>query len=689
MKQKHSAGPFGSQASGGQNDSQKRAYDHYRWAQRYTKYGEPEKARAHMQRALHYSRFGAPEDTVKPNPESLETPVDPVKELNDDMKKLARAMLEEDLTTAGVTGDKLQELLGSVEKMDHGQLMACSLSRMSPGYDVACVMIAAMLMHKRASTTSTAKTQGMLEYDMEARAEFLTKVGSIIDGRDEFDGAMLKGGAETMLVFTDFSTNAGDIDDAFALGVLAHAAVRAGEQCSLKRLTVVLSARQKANGDLTTPESVCAWIAERFTDRDFHVKMDTDKPGFTVEMCNLRVDVCWDLGRALTNKVTDTEKSKIRERFGDLVVGGSRAAAVLIGPISRDTADVLLKLRKSEKLELLVGVTVSSGVNGGESVTNSADFDPDKQEAACAGGKKIASKILELNTAETRPLLMTRKFLATHNLLSAKLLPVAHKSAWRAFVGFYDSNGDDDKNVDMSFRLIASNSQSSAPIRVQDVVILMTDVYSRVLRDPESAAYTDGYYDKILSNVAELNGLRSAHYLRIARLYVAMCVANLGYKRSLLSEEGNALWDPVYGSIVEGELPEGFDGPLVSAVASEGSARDLVVKAIGHIGGARAAIAAGAAGAAVAAGAAGASGAAGAAEFARHVRALYVTSVLVTYMRLLSAGVHLLKFGLSLDSIRSEKIEQKGTKVMADRKNKCLVIFDPKAMRPKRRFPGP
>jgi hypothetical protein len=38
------------------SDDQQRAYDHYRWAQRYTKYGEHEKAQAHMQRALHYGK---------------------------------------------------------------------------------------------------------------------------------------------------------------------------------------------------------------------------------------------------------------------------------------------------------------------------------------------------------------------------------------------------------------------------------------------------------------------------------------------------------------------------------------------------------------------------------------------------------------------------------------------------------
>jgi hypothetical protein len=38
------------------SEYQKRAYDHYRWAQRYTKYGDHEKAKAHMQRALHYGK---------------------------------------------------------------------------------------------------------------------------------------------------------------------------------------------------------------------------------------------------------------------------------------------------------------------------------------------------------------------------------------------------------------------------------------------------------------------------------------------------------------------------------------------------------------------------------------------------------------------------------------------------------
>jgi hypothetical protein len=38
------------------SNDEKRAYDHYRWAQRYTKYGETEKAQAHMQRALHYGK---------------------------------------------------------------------------------------------------------------------------------------------------------------------------------------------------------------------------------------------------------------------------------------------------------------------------------------------------------------------------------------------------------------------------------------------------------------------------------------------------------------------------------------------------------------------------------------------------------------------------------------------------------
>ena len=49
-----------------QNDVKDRAYDHSRWAERYSRYGDDDKAKAHMRRAVHYGKaafgIGSAED---------------------------------------------------------------------------------------------------------------------------------------------------------------------------------------------------------------------------------------------------------------------------------------------------------------------------------------------------------------------------------------------------------------------------------------------------------------------------------------------------------------------------------------------------------------------------------------------------------------------------------------------------
>jgi hypothetical protein len=582
----------------------RRAHDHYRWAGRYTRLGDDAKANAHFGRALAYagSAFGADEDgTLKM------------------MRARATHLLTVELRSIDMEAAMREELIGSVSKMNQDELLACSLSRLSPGYDVACVMTAAIMM-------ATGNT----------RAICLADVGSIVDGAAVFDGRAFEKGtcAQEMIVFTDFSAEGGDIDDAFALGALVHAATTKG--LGLERLVVVLSARKKSATDTTTPARACAWLKLLFLAKGASVPHTDEELGFTCERTgggNMRVDVCWDLGRTLVIGEADS-KASIEERFASVATPTkSRVAAVVIGPISAATAEMLNDHLEKRSIALIVGVTVSGGVNGGESVTNKGDFLAADVTRACGGGKKLVG-IVELNTAETRPLLMTRKFLANHGLLNGELLRLAHKSAWRAFTGFYDSNGSSADNGLMSFRLIASNGQSSAPVPVQQVGVEMTRVY---LARRTHAYGPEGYHGLMPERLKSRYTRPYLPYLRIAELYVAMCAANLAFERTIPTDD--IAWASVYNYITGASDDDARDdGPIVERLASllssecesNAKTRKLVGAAIEHVSSVDTR---------------------GAAISVDDVRAMYVTSVFVTYMRLLTAGTHLHNLGLKPCSI--------------------------------------
>jgi hypothetical protein len=492
------------------------------------------------------------------------------------------------------------------------------------------------------------------------RAQCLAAVGSIVDGAAVFDGrAFAKGGGvQEMIVFTDFSTGGGDIDDAFALGAIVHAATTGG--FGLERLVVVLSARKKAPNDTTTPATACKWLRLLFVAKGASVTQTTDEElSFTCKRNgggDMRVDVCWDLGRTFVISEGAASKASIEVRF-HLVTTPTKdrvAAAVIIGPVSADTAALLNGHLDAKRIRLIVGVTVSGGVNGGESVTNSADFLVGDVARACGGGKTLTG-IVELNTAETRPLLMTRKFLANHGLLTKDLLKLAHKSAWRAFAGFYHSNGSSAENGLMSFRLIASNGQSSAPIPVQQVVATMTRVYL--------AALDGGEYGAARFHALMPDALKSHYnqpylpYLRIAKLYVAMCTANLAFERAI-PDDTDTGWAAVYAAIA-GARDDDEHGPAVDPLLdllsqecnSNEKTRNLVGAAIQHISSVTCAeISVG------------------------NVRAMYVASVFVTYMRLLTAGTHLRKLGLALSSIGRSNLVSDGRTQVSTARPPFIVI---------------
>lgn len=60
------------------DEAKDRAYDHYRWAERYSRYGDEAKAKAHMRRAVHYGKaaFGTGPDTRTEPAPGPETEVD-------------------------------------------------------------------------------------------------------------------------------------------------------------------------------------------------------------------------------------------------------------------------------------------------------------------------------------------------------------------------------------------------------------------------------------------------------------------------------------------------------------------------------------------------------------------------------------------------------------------------------------
>ena len=603
-----------------------RARAHFGHARRYSELGEKEKANAHLKRGLEYAKLaklsfgtgsegpgggGSSSSTSSSTGGSSGTgPATSDKTINiDEVRK----------SVLGVVGDKTAKVDGLDRLIQTADLdMLCSLlvTKLSPGYDAAALMAAALVWNRRWKGTT-----------LNDHVDVKSTIEGVIGGTEVFTGAHF-GEMKELFVFTDVSLKSksgnakGDIDDKFALCLLAHAA----RDSQLQRIVVVISARQKADDDITKPRDVVDLFAERLGHNHTPVEEIDDslvnvKYKFTnkkPQRKDLDLVVCFDRGIEHLNP-----KYEAVTKFDTIIAPTSKpAVAVVIGPISVHTADILEAGSNDGKYALVAGVSVNGGVNGGASKMNTRfeklDGAHEKWKQACTGGTKLKN-MFELTTRDTRRLLMTLPFLANHNIASIQEVKEAHTSVWRNHLGFYK-----DAKPDMAFRILASNSQTTYEHGTDAAAELMNRVFEAA-RAPEMQLPNDTEFFAC-TNMHELTK-ENPRYLEIAKRYSAWCFANL-YLHLVPAEEN---YKP---TVVQSMNTSSYQGGLAALDIRTMAARmadtkdekkdKIIRQVIIDAGGGKPSEKGGAA----------------------DLWGVYVTSIVATYMRLLSTEILLNKVGL-------------------------------------------
>jgi hypothetical protein len=484
--------------------------------------GEKEKANAHLKRGLEYTKlakfsFGTgsevPSGSSGTGPTAATTGdgrVGGTDQINiEQVRESVRALLRDSIA-------KVEALDGLIKNAELEMLCSLLVTKLSPGYDAAALMAAALVWNKRWKGTT-----------LNNHRDVRRTIEGVLGGTGVFTGAYF-GEMKELFVFTDVSLRSsdgnpkGDIDDKFALCLLAHAA----RDSQLERIVVVISARQKDDNDTTMPIDV----AELFTEKIGHQDTNQEVQGTDESLLNvtyqftnkkpsrkdLSLVVCFDHG--IKHLRPDYASVKT---FDDIMKPKSeQAVAVVIGPISVHTARKLEEGSRDGKYKLVAGVSVTGGVNGGDSKINKRfKDDQDAWVLACAGGRELKN-MFELTTGDTRRLLMTLPFLAMHNIASIEEVKQAHMSVWRNHLGFYN-----EAKPDMAFRILASNSQTTSALGTDSAAICMGWFFEEV-RGTSDMLLPD---DTVLFEKTGMSGLIKAnpHYLEIAKRYVAWCFANL------------------------------------------------------------------------------------------------------------------------------------------------------------------
>jgi hypothetical protein len=527
------------------------------------------------------------------------------------------------------------------------ELCGLSLGELSPGYDSAALIAAALFGGVKADRPEEENTGEVVDVEEDHKRQKLTGhfsvkgtkldahqdqkkiIGDIIRGTRVLGGADF-GEMKEIFVFTDVSLNAtggklvGDIDDKFALCLLAHAA----PVSKLERIVVVISARKKSPTDDTTPDHVVRLFTEKLgtlvtTEATTQIHDGSYVRviySFTGKIGSLVLDVCYDHGvsHLKPDCVAVKEFDKIMKPKTNLAV------AVVIGPISEHTAEILNDGSKSGAYALVVGVSVTekSGVNGGgsQSEKQKTQFNVDAWTKACCGGLNLdKKKIFELGTADTRKLLMTHAFLANHNMESVVEIKQAHASVWRNHLGFVA--GPDPA---FAFRAVASNGQTTSAHGPETAATIMSDVFAFACGNqtwPEDKEYF------AFTRMGEKGGQINGEYLAMAKRYVAWCFVNLGAE--LKVDPLADLPKPTDAASTKKAL-DGIDiATVVSSIAAKSTENSenikLIEQVVCSIRG---------------------DGVYTVKGDVADVRALYVTSVVATYMRLLSTELVLNKIGI-------------------------------------------
>ena len=518
-----------------------RARAHLRHAKRYSDGGDHAKAMAHINRGLEYARRASSFGTGTDLP-SGDGRVDTKSVKRTDQIDLGRVRASVRAVVAPMIAqvDGLDELIANA---DLDTLCSLLVTKLSPGYDAAALMAAALVWNRRWKGTS-----------LSDHADVRSTIERVIEGNEVFTGAHF-GEMRELFVFTDVSlrstsgTAKGDIDDKFALCLLAHAA-RASR---LERIVVLLSARQKADDDITMPRDV----ANLFTEKLKHPGMTTmeqldesvvkvtygfdGKESKKPSRGELVLEVCFDHGIAHLRPSCEAVKT-----FDAIMTPTRRpAVAVVIGPISVRTAEILesgsgsadaadsqpadaADSRSDAVYALVAGVSVKGGVNGGESKMNGRfGEDGAAWDVACKGGANLKT-LFELTTGDTRRLLMTLPFLAKHNIASVDEVKEAHASVWRNHLGFYT-----DAKPDMAFRILASNSQTTSAHGPDAAARLMRRVFEAARAKSDVTPEELFEYTQMRQHDTKAN----PRYVEIAERYVAWCFANLYLQ--LMTEDGD------------------------------------------------------------------------------------------------------------------------------------------------------
>jgi len=499
----------------------RRARDaHLGHARRYSDLGEKEKANAHLKRGLEYTKLAKFSFGTGPEVQSGSSGTGPTTTSSGlvgskdpinigEVRKSVRALVHDRI--AKVKG--LDALIGNA---DLETLCSLLVTKLSPGYDAAALMAAALLWNKDWKGTK-----------LNDHPDVKSTIDEVIGGTGVFTGAHF-GEMKELFVFTDVSLRSsdgnpkGDIDDKFALCLLAHAA----RDSQLERIVVVISARQKEDNDTTMPIDVAELFTEKIGHQDTNQEVQqTDESLVKVRYQftnkkpsrkDLSLVVCFDhgIGHLRPNYASVKTFDQIMKPKSE------QAVAVVIGPISVHTARKLEDGSRDGKYKLVAGVSVTGGVNGGDSKINKRfKDDQDAWVLACTGGTKLTN-MFELTTGDTRRLLMTFPFLANHNMASIEEVKQAHTSVWRNHLGFYK-----EAKPDMALRILASNSQTTSALGTEAAAMCMGWVFEEARESSEMLLPEDTVLFEYTGMSRHIQ--KNPRYLEIAKRYVAWCFANL------------------------------------------------------------------------------------------------------------------------------------------------------------------
>jgi hypothetical protein len=482
--------------------------------------GEKEKANAHLKRGLDYAKLAKFSFGTGPEVQSGSSGTGPTTTSSGrvgskdpinigEVRKSVRDLVHDRIA-------KVKGLDALIENADLETLCSLLVTKLSPGYDAAALMAAALLWNKDWKSST-----------LNDHPDVKRTIYGVIGGTGVFTGTHF-GEMKELFVFTDVSLRSsdgnpkGDIDDKFALCLLAHAA----RDSQLERIVVVISARQKEDNDTTMPIDVAELFTEKIGHQDTnHEVQETDESlvKVTYQFTNKRPSrkdlslvVCFDHG--IMHLRPDYASVKTFDQI--MKPTSEQAVAVVIGPISVHTARKLEDGSIDGKYKLVAGVSVTGGVNGGDSKINKRF--KDDQEAwglACTGGRGLKN-MFELTTGDTRRLLMTLPFLVNHNMASIEEVKQAHTSVWRNHLGLYK-----EAKPDMAFRILASNSQTTSALGTDVAAVNMGWFFEQVRESSEMLLPEDIalFENTGMSRLIKEN----PRYLEIAKRYVAWCFANL------------------------------------------------------------------------------------------------------------------------------------------------------------------